>query len=184
MPLFYIDAYAQKSNQFRDIYQFAFIGTAHSGRYNIVKNIIFDFDVKRHESYLFFYSPSKLLYCLKKTFTNELEGVSFKDISFNSMTSKEIISVLANTKVVIDIEHPSQNGLTMRTIEMLGMQKKLVTTNKNVAEYDFYNPNNILIVDRNNPRIDPEFIHSKYQRVDKKILEKYKLSTWLIKLLS
>ena len=184
LPLFYIDAYAKKSNQFRDIYQFAFIGTAHSGRYNIVRDIILDLGVKRHESYLFFYSPSKLLYFIKKTFTNELKGISFKDISFNSMTSKEIISVLADSKVVIDIEHPSQNGLTMRTIEMLGMQKKLVTTNKNVAEYDFYNPNNILIVDRDNPQVDPAFLHSKYQSVDKRIIEKYRLSTWLINILS
>lgn len=184
LPLFYIDSYAQKSNQSRDIYQFAFIGTAHSGRYNIVKNIIYNFGVKQHKNFLFFYSPSKLLYFLKKIFTNELKGISFKDISFNSMTSKEIISILADTKVVIDIEHPSQNGLTMRTIEMLGMQKKLITTNKNVAEYDFYNKNNIFIVDRNNPQIDPEFIHSKYQHVDKAILEKYRISTWLINLLS
>ncbi|MEH8175710.1 hypothetical protein ACET7Y_19775 [Aeromonas veronii] len=184
LPLFYIDAYAQKSNQSRDIYQLAFIGTAHSGRYNLVKKIIDNLGVKKHKNYLFYFSPSKLLFCLKKSLTNELNGMSFKDISFNSMTSKEIISVLADTNVVIDIEHPRQNGLTMRTIEMLGMQKKLITTNKNVAEYDFYNKNNILIVDRNNPQVDPEFIHSKYQHVDKVILEKYRLSTWLINLFS
>ncbi|MGU5542602.1 hypothetical protein ACV1DG_09725 [Aeromonas hydrophila] len=184
LPLFYIDAYAQKSNQSRDIYQLAFIGTAHSGRYNLVKKIIDNLGMKKHQNYLFYFSPSKLLFCLKKTLTNELNGISFKDISFNSMTSKEIISVLADTNVVIDIEHPSQNGLTMRTIEMLGMQKKLITTNKNVAEYDFYNKNNILIVDRDNPEIDPAFLHTKYQHVDDEILEKYKISTWLINLLS
>lgn len=184
LPLFYIDAYSQKSNQSRDIYQLAFIGTAHSGRYNLVKKIIDNLGVKKHKNYLFFFSPSKLLFFLKKILTNELNGISFKDISFNSMTSKEIISILADTNVVIDIEHPSQNGLTMRTIEMLGMQKKIITTNKNVAEYDFYNKNNILIVDRNNPQVDPEFIHSKYQHVDKEIIEKYSISTWLITLLS
>lgn len=184
LPLFYIDAYAQKYNQSRDIYQLAFIGTAHSGRYNLVKKIIDDLGMKKNENYLFYFSPSKLLFILKKIFTNELNGISFKDISFNSMTSKEITSILADTNVVIDIEHPSQNGLTMRTIEMLGMQKKLITTNKNVADYDFYNKNNIIIVDRNNPQVDPAFIHSQYQHVDKEILEKYRLSTWLINLLS
>ncbi|WP_202963144.1 hypothetical protein, partial [Aeromonas aquatica] len=165
-------------------YQFAFIGTAHSGRYKLVTTIADSLGMKKISNYLFYYSPSRLLFLLKKLFTNELSGISLKDISFKSMTSEEIISVLADTKVVIDIEHPNQNGLTMRTIEMVGMQKKLITTNRNVMEYDFYNPNNILVVDRENPHIDIHFIHSEYHHINDAIRDKYSLSSWLINLLS
>lgn len=185
LPLFYIDAYAKSLNKSKDYsYQFAFIGTAHSGRYKLVTTIANSLGMEKVSNYLFYYSPSRLLFFLKKIFTNELNGISFKDISFKSMTSEEIISVLADTKVVIDIEHPNQNGLTMRTIEMIGMQKKLITSNRNVMEYDFYNPNNILVVDRENPHIDISFMHSEYHDIDDAIREKYCLSSWLINLLS
>ncbi len=185
LPLFYIDAYAKNSNKSKDyLYQFAFIGTAHSGRYKLVTTIADSLGMKKISNYLFYYSPSRLLFLLKKLFTNELNGISLKDISFKSMTSEEVISVLAYAKVVIDIEHPNQNGLTMRTIEMVGMQKKLITTNRNVMDYDFYNPNNILVVDRENPHIDISFIHSEYHHIDDAVRERYSLSSWLINLLS
>jgi hypothetical protein len=185
LPLFYIDAYAKILNKSKDYpYQFAFIGTAHSGRYKLVTTIADSLGMKKINNYLFYYSPSRLLFFLKKLFTNELNGMSLKDISFKSMTSEEIISVLTDTKVVIDIEHPNQNGLTMRTIEMVGMQKKLITTNKNVMEYDFYNPSNILVVDRENPHVDMSFIYSEYHNIDNAIRDKYSLSSWLINLLS
>ena len=51
-------------------------------------------------------------------------------------------------------------------------------------EYDFYNPNNILVVDRETPHIDISFIHSKYHHIDDEIRKKYSLSSWLINLLS
>jgi hypothetical protein len=185
LPLFYIDAYAKDLNKSKDYsYLLAFIGTAHSGRFKLVTTIADSLGMKKTSNYFFYYSPSKLLFLLKKLFTDELNGLSFNDISFKSMTSEEIISVLADAKVVIDIEHPNQNGLTMRTIEMLGMQKKLITTNRAVMKYDFYNPNNILVVDRENPRVDVSFIHSEYSCIDDDILCKYSLSSWLISLLS
>jgi len=185
LPLFYIDAYAQDLNGSNNChYQIAFIGTAHSGRYKLVSTIVDSIGMDKKNNYLFYYSPSKLVFFLKKLFTSELKGMSLKDISFNSMTSKEIISVLANTKVVIDIEHPNQNGLTMRTIEMIGMQKKIITTNKNIMEYDFYNPNNILVIDREKPYIENSFLHSEYQPINSEIRKKYGISSWLINLLS
>ncbi|QXN23781.1 hypothetical protein KVP08_014425 [Shewanella putrefaciens] len=135
-------------------------------------------------NFLFFFSPSKLLFLLKKVFTSELEGISINDISFKPMAFKQVINILGDSRIVIDIEHPKQNGLTMRTIEMLGMQKKLITTNKNVIEYDFYNPQNILVVDREDLSIDTSFLHSEYQPVDATIREKYSLSAWLLNLFS
>jgi hypothetical protein len=45
----------------------------------------------------------------------------------------------------------------MRTIEMLGTNKKIITTN------------NIFIIDRNNPIIDEIFLNKEYQEIDKNI---------------
>ncbi len=185
LPLFYIEAYGKYCNPRHEIsYDLAFIGTAHSGRYNLVSKIIKDIAAENMHNFIFFFSPSKLLFVLKKILTNELNGISIKDISFRPMASKDVINILGDAHVVIDIEHPNQNGLTMRTIEMLGMQKKIITTNKNVIEYDFYDPINILIIDRKDPSIDVSFLRSEYQPVDTKIREKYSLSSWLMNLFS
>lgn len=185
LPLFYIAAYSNKHNPCNNYcYNLAFIGTAHSGRFNIVNSISKKVGVENTRNFLFFYSPSKLVFLLKKILTNELNGISIKDISFKSMQPSDVFSVLANSNIVIDIEHPNQNGLTMRTIEMLGMQKKLITTNKNVVDYDFYHPSNILVIDRHDPHIPADFLESSYQPVDETIRLRYCISAWLTSIFS
>jgi len=68
-----------------------------------------------------------------------------------------MMDIIKNFKTIIDIERPLQKGLTMRTIEMLGTNKKIITTN------------NIFIIDRNNPIIDEIFLNKEYQEIDKNI---------------
>lgn len=185
LPLFYVEAYSNDGNvRNNNAYNLAFIGTAHSGRFNVVKAISRNVSIENTRHFLFFFSPSKLVFFLKKILTNELNGLSIKDISFKAMTSSDVYSILANSNIVIDIEHPNQNGLTMRTIEMLGMQKKLITTNKNVIDYDFYHSSNILVVDRDDPHIPADFLETSYQPVDEAIRHKYCITAWLTKIFS
>ena len=77
------------------------------------------------------------------------------------------------------MQHPKQTGLTMRTIETLGAKKKLITTNPHVKEYDFYRPENILIVDRYNPVITKEFLDAPWKEIPENIYKKYSISSWL-----
>lgn len=67
----------------------------------------------------------------------------------------------------------------MRTIETHGMRKKLITTNQNIKNYDFYDENNILIVDRKNPVIPYAFVESKYKMLPENIYDKYSLTYWI-----
>ena len=187
LPLFYTNTYdvnaVDKKDCYDTVYKAAFIGTAHSDRYKLVNNILAQIQTVKLSNFIFFYCPSKLLYILKKMLTRELEGISLRNVSFKSMSAKSIVEVLHDSQLIIDIEHPNQNGLTMRTIEMLGLQKKLITTNKNIIDYDFYNSNNIFIVDRANPQIDVLFLQTEYQPIDSSIREQYSLNSWLKKLL-
>ncbi|MFM5068834.1 hypothetical protein ACEUBL_07080 [Aeromonas veronii] len=183
LPLFYTRSYEYKIKEENNMsYNAAFIGTAHSDRYLFVKKVLAQMPCSK-DNYSFFYCPSKLLFILKKVFTKELAGISWRNISFKSMATKDIISILHDTDFVIDVEHPNQQGLTMRTIEMLGLQKKLITTNKNIIDYDFYHPNNICVVDRQNPKINTVFLYSDYCTIDQGIRESYALNSWLKKLL-
>ena len=70
----------------------------------------------------------------------------------------------------------------MRTFEALGARRKLITTNLDIEHYDFYNPNNILVIDRMNVNVPVDFISSQYVDIDQNIYDSYSLSSWLRKI--
>jgi hypothetical protein len=96
----------------------------------------------------------------------------------------EVNDYLSNTKVLLDINRAGQKGLTFRAFESLELEKKLITTNSDIKNYDFYNPNNILIIDEKRPNIPLEFFSSDYQKISEELLKKYKVQAWINKILS
>ncbi|MDH1469690.1 hypothetical protein [Shewanella sp. GD03713] len=140
LPLFYIPQYEEiRSNKDND-FELVFIGTAHSERYKLVMDITSGFN----KVFNFFYTPNKLVFLYKRYFCKELTGLSYFDVSSTPMSRQDVIDTIRKSKAVIDINHPSQVGLTIRTFEIIAAGKKLITTNRNVMDYDFYNENNIL----------------------------------------
>lgn len=181
LPLFYNDNFKCKFENKNTLkkYSIAFIGTVHSDRTKLAKVVLKQYEDIGYSTFSFFYCPSKFLFMLKKVFTNEFDYISYKDVSFKSMSKAEIKNVFLNSHAALDIQHPDQTGLTMRSIEMLGLNKKLITTNSDVINYDFYNDNNILIIDRDSPLISKKFIDSAYLNLDIKIYEQYALKNWI-----
>lgn len=174
LALFYINDYrniATKRNEL--IYDISFIGTVHSDRYTIIKKIE-ELNLKTY-----FYSPSKILFFFQKLFKKDFKFIKWEDVSFKSLSKSDVLNVIGKSKSIIDIQHTLQVGLTMRTIEVLGAKKKLFTTNKNLENYDFYNISNILIINRNKPKLDFDFLKKDYEEIDKTIYEKYSLNSWL-----
>lgn len=178
LPLFYIPMYSNLDLQ-EIKYDVCFIGSGHSDRYAIVNKIMDQASKLGLTLYTFFFLQSKKIFIFRKLFDKRMKNANIEEFSFHALKQKEIIDIISKSSVVIDIEHPAQNGLTMRTIEMLGAKKKLITTNKNVKEYDFYHPENIFIMERENPIIDPDFFHIPYRQLDRDIYDKYSLSNWI-----
>lgn len=179
LPLFYINNYEEVEHIDKPLYDIVFIGTVHSDRYRLVKKIEQIAIENGLSTYLYFYSPSRLLFWIKKFTDKNFFFIKAKDISFNSLSQVDILSIIKKTKSIVDIEHPSQNGLTMRTIEMLGAKRKIITTNKNIKSYDFYNTNNILVVDRDDIQIDSNFFQKNYEKIDSSIYVKYSINNWI-----
>lgn len=183
-PLFYVDEFCKELSSDKPKYDVSFAGTIHSDRYaviNAVRKIVTD---KGLSSYWFCYLQSKFIYYFYKATKKEFTGARKKDFDFQKKDSKEIASIVDRSKIVLDIQHPKQTGLTMRTIEMVGMNKKLITTNQTIKDYDFYNPQNISVVDRKNVVIDDEFLHTSYEPLSKEIYQKYSLQSWILEVLS
>ena len=67
----------------------------------------------------------------------------------------EYINEVRNSGILLDINQEGQQAITMRVLESVVYSKKLITTNKYVKAFSFYNDNNILIIDNENaPSVD------------------------------
>ena len=84
-----------------------------------------------------------------------------------------------SSKAVLDIVQEGQIGLTIRTMETLCLHKKLITNNKDIVNYDFYNKNNIFIIGVDSFDDLKLFINTRVGKVDKKILSKYNFVDWV-----
>ena len=80
---------------------------------------------------------------------------------------------------MIDINRPNQLGLTMRTVEAVGAQRKLITTNRDIVNYDLYSTRGVLVVDRDDPVIDEEFLDSEAVPFDEQVRQRYSIGSWI-----
>jgi hypothetical protein len=91
----------------------------------------------------------------------------------------EVEKFLDESFVFLDLLRPNQTGLSFRVFEALAHQKKLITTNAAIKEYDFYNPNNIIIIDSGNVNIDPAFFKTPYKPLPEALYNKYTISNFV-----
>ena len=183
-PLFYLPEYSLGEANSICKYDLSFIGTAHSDRLILINQINLAFSKLGLNTYFFLFIQSVKLFLYQKIINPSFKNAKLNDFSRKSLSKIEMLDVILNSKIVLDIHHPKQTGLTMRSIEVLGASRKLITTNSYIKEYDFYNENNILIIDRKNPVISSEFINSSYEVDDNDIRYKYSLDGWIFDLFS
>jgi hypothetical protein len=102
-------------------------------------------------------------------------GITF----FSQRMSLESVGELVKrSRIILDISKPGQAGLSFRFFEAMASRKKVITTNKSVMDYDFYNPANILVIDESSPVIPERFITEPYVDVPEQIYQKYTLQGW------
>ncbi|WP_347218041.1 hypothetical protein [Chryseobacterium sp.] len=179
-PLFFAEDYGELNGKDQyNKYDLAFIGTAHSDRYSISEKAKAWCGNHQLKMFTFYYSPSKILFKYKKATDKNFKNFDYKNISFNSLSHHEIIDIYRNTKVILDINHPGQNGLTMRTFETLGAGRKLITTNPKIKEYPFYDPQNIYVIERENMVLEESFFKSDFKNIDPEIRESMSLKGWV-----
>ena len=180
LPLFYIPQYAAiAKKKVVPKYDMMFAGTTHSERYEFVNRIANQIKRQGGSCFTWFYFPSKVNFYKLKIDNPRFRSARIENFNFKPMPREKLLELYAESRIQIDMQHPKQTGLTMRTIETLGAKKKLITTNPNVKGYDFYRPENVLIVDRINPIITKEFIEQPWEDVPEEIYRKYSISSWL-----
>lgn len=177
-PLFYNDQIAEINNEKKE-FDISFCGTIHSDRYEILKSINKQCENNGMRFYGYYYMQSKLAYYYLKLRDIRFRKVPISELEFETLGYEDVKRIFSRSVVIVDIQHPNQTGLTMRTIETLGAKKKLITTNDDIKHYDFYDKNNICIIDRNNPVINVDFFKTPYHPVDDKVYKRYSLQQWI-----
>ena len=95
----------------------------------------------------------------------------------------EVLPLIKDCKIMLDIQRENQSGLTFRVFEAIGNNKKLITTNRDIVNYDFYNAKNIFILDLNNIKIPEIILESEYQLLSKEIINQYVVKSWVERIL-
>lgn len=118
--------------------------------------------------------PYKFIVKYNKDFESD-----FLEVIQSYLDCKDVQEFIKTADILLDIQKENQQGLSFRVFEALGADKKLITTNADVKNYDFYNPDNILIIDKNKPVIPLEFLDKKVVPVAKEIKDKYRRDHWI-----
>lgn len=188
-PLFFADDFADDfadniKNSDSKKYDISFCGTIHTDRYPILESIHEQCKKENLSFYGYYYLQSKLAYYYLKLKDKRYRKAPQSAFYFESIGSTEVNKIFQESNAVVDIQHPNQAGLTMRTIETFGAKKKLITTNKDIVNYDFYSPENICVIDRDHPVVPKEFLMTPYADVPADIYKKYSLTQWVADVLT
>lgn len=98
-----------------------------------------------------------------------------------SMPYQQICQLVAKSRAILNVGLPGQEGVTVRDVEAVWNNVKLITTNSKTAERNFYDPNNVLIIDENT--VTPEqiqaFLDLPYHPYSREFQEEFTTTRWV-----
>lgn len=176
LPLFFTDSHRYHGETKK--YCFGLMGMLHSERRGLFEQIASAHGLKEEDCFVYLLG-AKFQHFLSWFNPFRKQWTGRKYIHANGMSFEKCADILKQTKVALDVQFGSQNGLTLRTLEALAANTKLITTNQNVKRYDFYNENNICVIDRESPEVPKDFFETDYQKIPEEIVEQYSLTNWV-----
>ena len=181
LPLFYTKHYKNIQYEKKDTkYDLVFFGAYHSDRLEIIQYIDKLFKENGlHFKYHLFITKLALFRLLIT------RAISVRDLHYfktYSVSMDEIIETYKESSAVLDVELAIQNGLTIRTMETLGANLKLLTTNGHIKEEPFYDSNVVMHIDRKDIAIDLDFFTNGQNDEDR--VKEFYIESWLKNILS
>ncbi|MEJ7586577.1 MAG: hypothetical protein WKI04_03335 [Ferruginibacter sp.] len=182
LPLFYLDIYAdfrkkdtEGFNQKK--YDLLFIGAwRNTERLNLITLTETLCEKAQLRFYHYLYHP------LARQIASIRKGVIPRKARSKSLSHEEILRLFSTTNTVIDFPSSFQTGLTIRTFETLAAGKKLITTNKNIINEPFFNPEYINIIDIDNFKLDIDFIKKVPVSSMEETMKNYSIGNYINKL--
>lgn len=148
---------------------------------NLVKNIDFYYLGRERDKERYIYVKKIFEYCIKNKLNYKIllysqdkkkkeEFITNKKIKYS-----ENIENIKKSRVTFEKNIVNQKGLSLRTLECLAYNTKLITTNEDIIHYDFYHENNIMVVEKAEDieNIDIDFFKVPYKKLSGDILYRY-----------
>jgi len=145
-----------------------YIGTLDS-RIHIITKILEQIEQKNRSAKIYLQTKKRLI----GNFSNKIHII--RDV----IPFGESEKICMKSRIILDVQKPIQKGLTFRVFEALGKGKKLITTNGDIVNYDFYDPNNIFIWTEDSIEIPDAFFDTPYKKLPEHIYRKYSLDNWV-----
>jgi hypothetical protein len=129
-------------------FDIGFCGTVHSSRTAIVAKMLAAARRQQLRLGLMLYYHSGFLLYLKGLVQPAVWRIA-RSVSFKGFAKPEIARLFAGSRMVLDVPHPGQTGLTARTFEALAAGSRLLTFHERAREMlpDFL-LDRILVIDR------------------------------------
>jgi hypothetical protein len=163
-------------------FAWCFIGTLHSDRHRVLHRLRKASD-DSSRSFVFGYIPGRLMWLLRHLTDWTLWLAPKGSLSTRPMAAADVRAQVAASRVVVDVEHPHQRGLTMRTIETLMAGKKLVTTNRHILDSELYEPSRVHVISRRRPSIPAAFLELPFRPIPERLRHRYSCEGWIAELL-
>lgn len=149
-----------------------YLGTYVKDRFPALKKISEIFTAKKISQKIVLFSWDK----------KDAEGlITFTD---KFISYEENIKNVKESKALLDLKLKEHNGLSFRFFEALKYNKKLITNNSDIKNYDFYRKENIFILDEDPENGLKDFIENPYQSIPEEIKNKYSFENWFKTLIS
>ena len=97
-----------------------------------------------------------------------------KHLSYFEIIKKDLCS-----RAIFDYYTNPQAGLSLRAMEALFLERKLITNNESIVNYDFYNSNNVFVLGKRNINDLKDFVYAPYLKISEEIKQKYSFKCWL-----
>lgn len=110
----------------------------------------------------------------RKTRGKDREQLEKRSISYN-----DYIEIVKSSRAILDFNVPEQSGISQRPFEALHFRKKLITNNRYIQEYDFYDKNNVFILGVDDIAEVKTFLNSPSVNISKKIEDRYYVASWI-----
>lgn len=173
------DFYVKEAAAVQKKYDYCFVATYTEYRNRILQDMLSKDRGKINFIYLKETPNNRLIPTVRRIFSGEGKKLAGRNIYYKALDYDAMLEAFAQSRCIIDIAHPGQTGLSMRPFEAMAVKSKLLTTNETIRRYDFYNGNNIYIVDPEKISMPPDdFLDTPYQELPEKIYRRYSVGSW------
>lgn len=164
-------------------FDWCFIGTIHSDRHRVIHRLRRRYG-QTARSFVFGYFQSPLMLFVRRLGDWTLWLAPKGTLATKAMPAAEVAQHVERSRAVLDVEHPRQRGFTMRTIETLLAEKKLVTTNNYILGSNLFHPSRVVVINRTKPEIPAGFLDLPYLAVPDSLRNYYSCEGWVSDLLA